>query len=149
MKEIILVLNYPPSSNRYWQTRVMNARSAGGRPMATTYVSAEAKKFKQHVFDTARAAGVQEPILGRVRLDIMLYPHRPLDWEKRKRIHGANWDDTVQSLDLGNCEKVLSDALQGVVIGNDKFIRKIVQDRMEPDEHGARVVVRVTAIGAA
>lgn len=144
MKPIILVLPYPVSANRYWATRVVTPK--GKRAMAMTYVTPEAKQYKRDVERIARAAGVLRPILGRVQLDIRLYPHRPQDWQKRQRQQGAAWDDSVQCIDLGNAEKVLSDALKDIVMEDDKWIRKIVSERMEPDEHGARVVVRVMAL---
>lgn len=143
-KSVTLTLPYPVSANRYWQTRVVAAK--GKRAMAITYVSPEAKAYREAVATMARLAGITEPIRGRVRLDILLYPHRPLDWAKRERLHGSAWDDTVQCIDLGNAEKVLSDALKDIVMEDDKWIRKIVSERMLPDEHGARVVVVVTAI---
>lgn len=143
---VILVLDYPVSANRYWQTRVMNAKSAGGRPMATTYLSAEAKAYKKHVAERAAAAGLVAPIFGRVQIDVRLFPHRPLDWQTRQRKFGAAWSDTVQCLDLDNTTKVLLDALKGVAMDDDKWVRRIISERMEPDEHGARVVVRVLAL---
>lgn len=146
MKTISLSLPYPISANRYWQTRVMNATSAGGRPMATTYITADAKKFRAQVQTIARAAGVLDPIPGRVQLEIWLYPHRPLDWKTRMKKLGAAWDDSVQCIDLGNAEKVLSDALKNLAMEDDKWIRRIASQRMEPDEHGARVIVRITKI---
>lgn len=144
MKSVTLVLPYPVSANRYWATRTVKPK--GGKAMAMTYVTPEAKAFKAEVQRIALAAGVTTPILGRVRLDIRLYPNRPQDWARRQRLHGAAWDDTVQCIDLGNAEKVLSDALKDVVMGDDKWIRKINAERMAPDELGARVVVSVTAI---
>lgn len=146
-KPIILVLPYPVSANRYWATRVVTPK--GKRAMAMTYVTPAAKAYKDHVFAAARAAGVLTPIRGRVQLDIRLYPNRPLDWQKRQRLHGAGWDDSVLCIDLGNAEKVLSDALKEVVMEDDKWIRRIVSERMEPDEHGPRVVVRVMALPVA
>ena len=113
--------------------------------MAITYVTSEAQAFKDEVAFAAKAAGVRELITGRVAVDIKFYPHRPLDWQKRQRDHGALWDDTVQAIDLGNVEKVLSDALQGTVIENDKFIRRLTMERMEPDGE-CRVVVTITQI---
>ena len=148
MNTITLTLPYPPSANRYWQTRVMGGKSAGGRAMATTYISADAKKFKKEVLEIVRAAGVVSPILGRVQLEIKLFPHRPLDWKTRVRKLGAGWDDGVMCMDLGNAEKVLSDALKDVVMEDDKWIRRIISERMEPDGE-ARVVVTVTAIATA
>jgi crossover junction endodeoxyribonuclease RusA len=113
--------------------------------MALTYVTPEAKAFKAAVLQLARAAGVDDMIRGRVQLEILLYPHRPLDWQKRMRQLGAAWDDSVQCIDLGNAEKVLSDALKDVVMEDDKWIRRIVSERMEPDGE-ARVVVTITAM---
>ena len=141
---IELVLPYPISANRYWATRVIKAK-ATGKWMAMTYVTPEAKTYKDQVAKVARAAGIGAPLVGRFEMAVRLYPHRPLDWQKRMRQLGDAWDDSVQCIDLGNCEKVLSDALQGNVFDNDKAARRIVLERMEPDEHGARLVVRIAA----
>lgn len=144
MNSITLTLPYPISANRYWATRVVSPKG-GGRPLSMTYVTPEAKEFKAKVVALARAAGVTEPIAGRVQLDIRLYPNRPQNWQKRMRQFGAAWDDTVMCIDLGNAEKVLSDALKDVVMEDDKWIRRIVSERMEPDGE-ARVVVIITAL---
>lgn len=145
----VLKLPYPPSANRYWASRVMNAKSAGGRPMATTYITAEAKKFKDEVHKAARAAGIVAPITGRIKLEVWLYPHRPLDWEKRMRKLGGEWDDSVQCIDLDNANKVLLDSLKGLAFDDDKWVRVLIAQRCEPDEGGARVVVRISAIQSA
>lgn len=139
MKTIILVLPYPISANRYWRP-VKLAKHI------TIVPTKEAKEYKATVQAAVRAAGVTKPIEGRYQLDIRLYPNRPLDWQKRQRKLGAAWDDSVMCIDLGNAEKVLSDALNGCAIVDDKLARRIVSERMEPDEHGARVVVRVMAL---
>lgn len=141
---IKLTLPYPISANRYWASRVIKAK-ATGKWMSMTYVTPEAKAYKEQVGWIARAAGIRAPIKGRVQIEIKLYPHRPLDWQKRMRVHGAAWDDTVQCIDLGNAEKVLSDALKNVVMDDDKWTRKIVLERMEPDGE-ARVVVSITTL---
>lgn len=114
MSTVRLTLPYAISANRYWATRVVKPKS-GGPPIAVTYPTAEAKAYKEEVALRARAAGVREPLQGRLSLELVLYPHRPQDWERRMRKLGEHWDDSVQCIDLGNCEKVLSDALQGVV----------------------------------
>lgn len=139
MKTAILVLPPPVSANIYWRTRVAGKR-------AITYVSAEAKAFKVQALAAARAAGVTAPIEGRVRVDLALFPHRPLDWQKRQRQHGAAWDDTVRGIDLDNCIKVTLDALKDIVFMDDSLVREIVAKRMEPDHLGARLVVRVQAL---
>lgn len=139
-----LVLSYPPSSNRYWATRVITPKGQR-RAMALTYVTPEAKKYRDECAKVAIAAGVR-PLAGRVCMELKLYPNRPLDWAKRARKDPDNWADTVQCIDLGNCEKVLSDALNGIAWADDKQLHRIVQERMEPDEHGARVVVTISPI---
>lgn len=144
-QSIRLVLPYPISSNRYWDYRILPAK--GGRPaMALKYTTALAKAFKQDVQLLALRAGVRKPIEGRYALQIELYPHRPLDYAKRARKDADGWEDTVQCIDLGNCEKVLSDALNGIAWVDDKMARDIHLLRMTPDEHGARVVVTITPI---
>jgi crossover junction endodeoxyribonuclease RusA len=49
-------------------------------------------------------------------------------------------------MDLGNCEKVLSDALQGIVYTDDRWIWQQHKLRMEPDHKGARVEVLITPV---
>ncbi|HWH85046.1 MAG TPA: RusA family crossover junction endodeoxyribonuclease, partial [Burkholderiaceae bacterium] len=134
----------PISANRYWASRVVTPK--GGKPMAITYVTPEAKAYREQIGMVARQVGVLSPLKGRVMLYAQLYPHRPLDWERRMRKLGELWDDSVQCIDLGNAEKVASDALQGTVISNDCMFRRIILDRMEPDAHGARLVVRVKEV---
>lgn len=135
---IRLTVPYPPSANRYWRTTVIGRR-------VQTYVSAEGKAYREDVAWRARVLGVQ-PIAGRVALTVRLYPHRPQDWKRRQRKDPETWDDTVQCIDLGNCEKVLSDALNGVAWIDDKQHRRIVLERMEPDDQGARLEVEVDAV---
>lgn len=106
-----------------------------------TYVTPEAKAYKEQVGMMAKAAGVK-PIVGRVAIVIEMYPHRPLDYLKRMKAHGDLWDDSVQCIDLGNAEKVLSDALKDVLFGDDKLLHDIHLKRMEPDGE-ARVVVTI------
>ena len=145
MKSAILVLPYPISANRLWATRVIPKK--GPKPaMAITYVTPEGEAYKAQVLAAARAAGITVPIAGRVQIDIRLYPARPLDWATRQRKLGNAWDDGVRSIDLDNANKVLLDALKGVAMDDDKWVRRIISERMEPDEHGARVVVRVMAL---
>jgi crossover junction endodeoxyribonuclease RusA len=90
----------------------------------------------------AKAAGVLAPITGRVSIDVKLYPNRPQDFKKRQRDHGDAWDDTVMCIDLDNANKVLLDALKGVAIEDDKWVRSMTAERMEPDGE-ARVVVTI------
>lgn len=137
---ITLTLPYPPSANRYWATRVIPARP-GKAALAITYVTPDAKAYKEQVGWLAKAAGVKR-IDGRVAMVVELYPNRPLDFKKRMRQMGDAWDDSVMCIDLGNCEKVLSDALKDVVFGDDKLLHDIHLKRMEPDGE-ARVVVHL------
>lgn len=138
---IRLTLPIPPSANVYW-------RHAAIRGQARVFLSAAAKAYREDAAWRARLSGVQ-PIEGRVALTVRLYPHRPKDWQKRQRKDPETWDDSVQCIDLGNCEKVLSDALNGVAWVDDKLHRRIVLERMEPDDGGARVEVEIEAIAPA
>ena len=135
---ISLTLPYPLSANRYWV-----AITIPGRTMMAP--SKEAKAYKSVVKAEAVRAGILQPIAGRVEICIMLYPQRPQDWARRARANPQAWDDDVRCLDLDNANKVLFDALKGVAIDDDKWVRRIVAERMEPDGE-ARVVVTVTPI---
>lgn len=110
-----------------------------------TVVSSDAKAYKAQVCGLAKIAGVKAPIAGRVAIDIRLYPNLPQDWQKRAKRDPMAWDDTVQCLDLDNANKVLFDALKGVAIVDDKWVRRITSERMEPDGE-ARVVITITPL---
>lgn len=136
-----IVLPYPISANRYWATRVITPKG-GKRPMSMTYVTPEAEAYRQHVAKIAITQGMRCET-GRMVLHVKLFPHRPLDWAKRARLDPDGWDDDVRCIDLGNCEKVLADALQGIAYTDDKQLWDIRKARMEPDEHGERVEIMV------
>lgn len=142
---IELRLPYPPSANRYWRTRVFFPRGQKGAAQVQTYVSADAKEFKDAVGWIARAAGIRAPITGRVAIEYTLHPHRPKDGDLRERRDPNGWEDTVQCLDLDNAQKLLLDALKGVVMDDDKWVREIHGRRGAPVDQGA-LVVRVTPI---
>ena len=135
---ITLTLPYPISANRYWK-----AITIPGRTMRAP--SKEAKAYKAQVCGLAKIAGIKKPIAGRVAIDIRLYPKRPQDWERRAKRDPLSWDDTVLCLDLDNANKVLFDALKGVAIDDDKWVRRITSERMEPDGE-ARVEIIITPI---
>jgi crossover junction endodeoxyribonuclease RusA len=145
---ITLTLPYPISANRYWATRVIKRKGAKFST-AMTYVTPEAEQYKRTVGSIALAAGLRSPHTGRVALLVRLFPDRPQDWAKRARKDPDGWDDSVRCIDLGNCEKVLSDALNGIAWADDKQLRRIVLERCEPDEQGARVEVEITALSSA
>lgn len=144
---ITLTLPYPVSANRYWQTRVIKPK--GGKfYQAMTYVSTEAKEFKALVQKLALAAGVRSPIAGRVAIAYTLHPHCPQDAHRRMKRDPMGWEDTVQCMDLDNAQKVLLDSLKGVVIEDDKWVRKISAERGTPVE-GGKLVVTISAIAPA
>lgn len=137
---IDLTLPYPVSANVYWRSFVPR-----GAKRAIVTLSDEAKSYKLAVATIARAAGIRAPIAGRVLVQIELYPSRPQDWAKRARIKPQTWDDDVRCIDLDNAHKVLFDALKGVALEDDRWVRRIESERMEPDGE-ARVVVRITPL---
>lgn len=65
---ISIALPYPISANRYW-------RSYRGRVM----VSPEARAYKTQLAFLLAAAGVREPIQGRVAVAVALHPPEPKD----------------------------------------------------------------------
>jgi crossover junction endodeoxyribonuclease RusA len=142
VSEIKLVLPYPISANRYWRSFVPR-----GHQRAIVTLSDEAKSYKQQVGWMCKAAGIKQPIRGRVHIDIQLYPKRPLDWAKRAAKNPGSWDDDVQCLDLDNVNKVLFDALKGIAIEDDKWVRRLTSERMEPDGE-ARVVLVIRQMQA-
>lgn len=144
---ITLTLPYPISANRYWGTRVVKVK-ATGKFMPMVYVTNDAEDFKEQVGWLCKAAGIRAPLVGRVAIAVQLYPHRPQDFKTRMRKQGAAWDDSVQCIDLDNANKVLLDAIKGIAIEDDKWVRRLTSERMEPDEHGARVVLRIEQLAA-
>lgn len=141
MRSITITLPWPISTNAFMAHRIVTPK--GKRPMAIPYLTAEAKAYKEQVSWLVRAAGIKEPIRGRVQVSYQLFPHRPQDWQKRQRLHGVTWDDTVQCLDLDNAQKVLFDSLKNIAFEDDKRIFRLIGERMEPDGE-ARVVVTIT-----
>lgn len=136
---ITIVLPYPLSANRYWRPVPIGKH-------ITIVPTKEAKQYRKDVAGRCAAHGITRVVKGRVAIDIKLFPHRPLDWQKRMRLHGEAWDDTVQCIDIDNANKVLLDALKGVAIEDDKWVRRLVSQRMEPDAEGSRVVMTITPI---
>ena len=138
---IRLVLPYPLSANRYWRPVKLGAH-------ISIVPTKEAKAFRADIAARCRDQGVREPLAGRVHIDVKLYPARPQDWQRRMRVDGAAWDDTVRCIDIDNANKVLLDALKDVAIEDDKWVRRLTSERMEPDGE-ARVVVTITAMPVA
>ena len=132
---VTLVLPAALSANKYWRPVRIGQH-------ITIVPTSEAKAYRLQVAALARKAGVYIT-RGRVALTVRMYPARPQDWAKRAAKDPDGWDDGVRSIDLDNCLKVLLDALKNVAFEDDAWVRKIDAERMEPDEHGARVVVTI------
>lgn len=98
--------------------------------------------YRELVRKAARQAGVHAPLSGGVVMSYVLYPKRPDDWRERFRQDPAGWDDAISPVSLDGVQRVLVDALRGVVFESDGRIRRIEADRGMPDEH-ARVEVRL------
>lgn len=142
-----LVLPYPLSANKYWRSITINGQ-------ARVLVSKDAIKYKRAIQQIVFNKGITSPFRGRMAVTIWLYPHRPLDAKARIRKDGTSstidpdwevhgWDDDVACIDLDNARKVLYDSIKGNLIEDDKWIWMDSARRMEPDEHGKRVIVRV------
>lgn len=108
------VLGEPVSTNAMYAY-------GGRRPR----LSGRARAWKHDVAWAARAAGAVL-LLGDVQVWIAYY-------HVHEKLH----------LDVGNVEKVLVDALQGVVFTNDRQVRRLIVERRH-DPSCARVEVCVT-----
>jgi crossover junction endodeoxyribonuclease RusA len=138
MNQITLVLPVPISANLYWRSFPIGKR-------IMTAPSNDAKKYKNTVGMIARAAGVRQPIVGRVAIHVDYFPQRPLDWAKRSQKNPDNWDDTVRALDVDNISKCLLDSLKNIAFEDDKFVWRYYISRQVPDSD-ARVVVTITPL---
>lgn len=134
----VIVLPYPVSANRYWRSFVP---PGGTRAIVTR--STEAKAFIKDVQMLMVSCGLIKPMDGWVYVRLRLYPSRPQDWHKRSQKDPDGWEHGIQCMDIGNCEKVMCDALNGIVWHDDKQIRLMILERMSPDEHGARLTLEV------
>ena len=130
---IRLELPYPVSANRYWRQVRIGDRAA-------IALSKEAKVYKREVAWIATQARVK-PIVGYVLLRIFLTPHCPIDAAARATQSPNLWALGVESLDLGNCEKVLSDALNGIAWTDDRQLERIELERTEPGVKGCVVEI--------
>lgn len=109
-RKLHFVLPYPPSANRYWRHAAVFSKNAG-KWIATTYLSEEAKTYKE----TIRLFCAQhkiEPLLKDVVLTAYVY--RP-----------------QRSGDLGNRLKVVEDALENIAYLNDSQIAESHHFRRE------------------
>lgn len=116
---ISLTLPYPPSANRYWRT-VVNSKTM----RAMTFVSAEAKAFKEEVALTAKRNG--QMFTGDLEVVLRIF---------RK----------IRSGDLDNRIKICLDAMQGTVYKNDSQIKKIEAELFD-DRLNPRVEIEVREI---
>ncbi|WP_244206506.1 RusA family crossover junction endodeoxyribonuclease [Caballeronia pedi] len=130
---VTLRLPYPPSSNRYWRTYVVQGH-------AQTVVSAEAKAYRREVAWLLKVAKIREPAFGRVKVTIVLHPKMPQDARLRMRKFGDRWEDDLLCIDLDNALKILFDSLKGRVFYDDRFVWKIDASRGEPKPEACVVV---------
>lgn len=112
-----LVLPYPVSANRYWRSYVPK-----GWTRAVVALSPEAKDYKRTVGYLAKQQGCHQPTKKPIEMRLTLIPKNGI------------------VMDLGNCEKILGDALQGIAYDNDKQIRRMVKEYGEPDGKGGVIV---------
>jgi crossover junction endodeoxyribonuclease RusA len=120
---VCLTLPYPISANRYWRSRVVVPKGNPRAAFTNTYVSEEAKLYKELVEEFTSANGIK-PLIGELEVSIVL--HRP-----------------QRSGDLDNRIKVLLDSLREILYPDDNVIAKITAERRE-DKTNPRAVVMFT-----
>lgn len=133
-----LVLPYPVSANRYWVTFPYIDRDTK-KPKAVTVPSAEAKAYKVEVGYRAKLAGFRKPT------------DKPIEIASIQLCPRTNKDGSASAvvLDLGNCWKVVEDALQGVVYVNDKQIKRIRNVEYGPPTKEGALIIEVVEIAEA
>lgn len=139
MIAITVRLAYPVSANRYWRTYVLPGK-AGAKSRVVTHLSSEAQAYKRDVGQRALIAGIRRPTTDWLALELTLHPPEPQDAAARARKLGPLWHLKVRCLDMGNAEKVASDALQGIVFENDAQVVDLHIRRGMPVPDGALVV---------
>lgn len=133
-------LPYPPSANHYKLTRVYYDK-ATRQHKVMWYLSDEAKAFKSEVGWLAKAAGLRTPFAGFVRVRMYLTPQCPKDVTDLVRKSPAGWALKVRSHDVGNVEKVVSDALNGIAWLDDRQVDDLRVIRTEPGKRGLMVEI--------
>lgn len=126
---LTMKLPYPVSANRYWRKLPLRGQKGAREIMV---VSDEGKAYKDDIGWRVKSYGVTAPVSGRVKLDVQLFPKRPLDWAKRAGDNPLFWDDEVARIDADNVPKVLFDALKGVLFNDDFWVFKFGVEIMEP-----------------
>lgn len=124
------------SANKYWRPVRIGQH-------ITIVPTKEAKQYRLLVKMIAEKAGAS-CWTHRLNLRIDLFPHCPQDAGKRIKQLGPLWADSVRCIDLGNVEKVLSDALNGVVWADDRQVWDTHMVKHDPDQHGLRAVVTIS-----
>lgn len=113
MTRLLLTLPMPPSANRYWRHGIVG-KGRNARPV--TYLSDEAKAYREEVALRTREI---TPFPACVAYSMSVFVIR---WTR----------------DLGNCEKVLMDALRGIVFIDDNLIVESHALKF-PNDHDPRV----------
>ena len=116
-----ITLPVPPTSNHYWKPRAIYRKATGHKRakwIGTIYKTTEAKEYCEKVQRIALAAGFMPYLKGELVVFHMIW--------YRENMRG----------DLGNREKCIEDALQGVLYLNDRQIKakhtEWILDRINP-----------------
>lgn len=110
LEKLHFVLPYPPSANRYWRSSAVYSQKLA-KYIAVTYVSDEAKTYKEIIATFARRHNIK-PL--RRSIKFTAYVYRP-----------------QKSGDLGNRLKVVEDALENIAYINDSQIAELHVFRRE------------------
>ena len=137
LRPIRLVLPYPVSANRYWQSFVPR-----NQKRAIVVVSKEAKAYKHEVGYLAKEAGLLKPTTRPVSLAFTLHPPATVQrFDKAMRPVEVKCGTRIN---IDNCLKVAIDALNGIAYVDDAQVEEIRYVRYgERIGHG-QLVVEIT-----
>lgn len=132
---VSVALPVPPSTNRYWTPLQVRDKKTG-KMRSINVPSAAAKKYKADVRWRLQLEGVHTPTPILLSLEVVYFPHRPLDWQRRAKKDPQEWERTVQALDVDNVLKCLLDTLQGMVVIDDRqfFDVRVRRGTPQPQE---------------
>lgn len=131
---------------------IVPGRVAGkGRPRATSvggftrlYTPAKTRSEEAGVAMIAKAAmRGMKPLEGPLWLDIVIVQRPPASWSKKKAA-AANW--IIQKPDFSNQQKLLEDAINGIVFVDDSQIAKVSAERVWRMCGDERVEVKISTL---
>jgi Holliday junction resolvase RusA-like endonuclease len=110
-----------------------------------TYTDAKTIDYETHVALKARQAiGASEPLKGALTVFLYLRFAVPLSYTKKRKEACLNKLEFPKRVDLDNCYKSITDAMNGIVYLDDSQIVEAHIKKVYAEESGANIMVQET-----